>query len=444
MEPKSTIAFLLAPNSRVFPGSSSDDPDLMEGSGSSSESSPGQSKRKRSQVSHDVISTDGDDDPDGILSLGDNIPNQKNKEPVVYSENWLNQTKDVLSAGLIGSSTYNAKEDGTLLDIPGSSDPDLTNFNHSDGYEDDEFDFVEDDNVEFADDSYLMDNNDLNHSLAAKLDDLDLPPGVEASVAWLQKHNVRSTRSKKEKVDNEIELKFKSFKQFDTVQDQSDHYFANAKSEVGSSSVKKPPKDWVKKIQAEWKVLEKDLPENIFVRVYEDRMDILRAVIVGPAGTPYHDGLFFFDISFPLNYPHSPPLVHYHSGGLRINPNLYACGKVCLSLLNTWPGKGCEKWNSSSSTILQVLVSIQALVLNAKPYFNEPGYEQYANTPQGERLSDEYNEETFLHSCRTMLYTMRRPPHHFEVFVSGHFREKGTCYTHCVQGLHAWRQGWES
>lgn len=106
----------------------------------------------------------------------------------------------------------------------------------------------------------------------------------------------------------------------------------------------------------------------------------------------------------------SMQLAHYHSGGLRINPNLYACGKVCLSLLNTWPGSGCEKWNPSSSTMLQVLVSIQALVLNAAPYFNEPGYEQYANSSHGDRLSSSYNEETFLHSCKTMLYTMRRPP----------------------------------
>jgi ubiquitin-conjugating enzyme E2 O len=44
------------------------------------------------------------------------------------------------------------------------------------------------------------------------------------------------------------------------------------------------------------------------VRAYEDRMDLLRAVIMGPAGTPYHDGLFFFDIYFPSQYPSVPPV----------------------------------------------------------------------------------------------------------------------------------------
>ena len=37
-------------------------------------------------------------------------------------------------------------------------------------------------------------------------------------------------------------------------------------------------------------------------------MDLLRAAIVGAPGTPYHDGLFFFDIYLPPEYPHEPPV----------------------------------------------------------------------------------------------------------------------------------------
>ena len=36
---------------------------------------------------------------------------------------------------------------------------------------------------------------------------------------------------------------------------------------------------------------------------------------------------------------------------VRFNPNLYNCGKVCLSLLGTWSGPG---WVPGESTILQV------------------------------------------------------------------------------------------
>ena len=50
------------------------------------------------------------------------------------------------------------------------------------------------------------------------------------------------------------------------------------------------------------------LSDTIYVRVYETRMDLLRALIVGPAGTPYHDGLFVFDVLFPPTYPDIPPV----------------------------------------------------------------------------------------------------------------------------------------
>ena len=75
----------------------------------------------------------------------------------------------------------------------------------------------------------------------------------------------------------------------------------------------------------------------------------------------------------PLNYPNAPPLVHLRTTGMgriRFNPNLYANGKVCLSLLGTWDGNPEEKW-TSKSTLLQVLVSIQSMILNEAPYYNE-------------------------------------------------------------------------
>ncbi|KAL3638409.1 ubiquitin-conjugating enzyme [Castilleja foliolosa] len=226
------------------------------------------------------------------------------------------------------------------------------------------------------------------------------------------------SRSVSSNIDPVILRKFELFKKFDTVEDCSDnHFFA-----TGKSSSKQTSKNWAKRIQEEWKILEKDLPDTIFVRVCEMRMDLLRAVIVGAEGTPYHDGLFFFDICFPANYPNSPPKVHYHSGGLRINPNLYNCGKVCLSLLNTWGGQSkIEKWVPKVSTMLQVLVSIQGLILNAKPYFNEPGYEMTIGTESGEKSSLGYNENTFIYSLQTMVYSMNRPPKYFEPFVVGHF-----------------------
>ncbi|KAL2341894.1 hypothetical protein Fmac_009834 [Flemingia macrophylla] len=210
-------------------------------------------------------------------------------------------------------------------------------------------------------------------------------------------------------------------KLFDVIDNCSDHHFFDEGKGLSLSQVRK---DWVKKVQQEWSILEKNLPGTIFVRVFEERMDLMRAAIVGASGTPYHDGLFFFDIHFPPEYPNEPPMVHYNSGGLRLNPNLYESGKVCLSLLNTWNGTDTEVWNPGASTILQVLLSLQALVLNEKPYFNEAGYDQQIGRAQGEKNSMSYNENAFLVTCKSILYLLRKPPKHFEALVEEHFRQR--------------------
>lgn len=210
------------------------------------------------------------------------------------------------------------------------------------------------------------------------------------------------------------------FKQFDVVDDYSDHHFMNNSSKDLVSQVQR---GWLKKVHQEWNILKKDLPASIYVRIYE-RIDLLRACIVGAPGTPYHDALFFFDMFFPPDYPKEPPMVHYNSGGLRLNPNLYESGKVCLSLLKTWSGTATEVWNPESSTILQVLLSLQALVLNDKPYFNEAGYDKQMGKAEGEKNSITYNENAFLLSCKSMMYHLRKPPKHFEKLVEEHFTRR--------------------
>lgn len=48
--------------------------------------------------------------------------------------------------------------------------------------------------------------------------------------------------------------------------------------------------------------------------------------------------------------------------------------------------------NKDTSTLLQVLVSIQSLILVPQPYFNEPGFERTMHTPEGKKQSRLYNE----------------------------------------------------
>jgi len=106
-----------------------------------------------------------------------------------------------------------------------------------------------------------------------------------------------------------------------------------------------------------------------------DDTDMMKgyAMIVGPSETPYFGGFYFFEFTYPTDYPHSPPNVKYCTNGnhIRFNPNLYCCGKVCVSLLNTWRG---DQW-TSCQTISTVLLTLCTL-LCSDPLLNEPGVDK--------------------------------------------------------------------
>ncbi|KAM0826692.1 hypothetical protein ACQ4PT_068703 [Festuca glaucescens] len=164
-----------------------------------------------------------------------------------------------------------------------------------------------------------------------------------------------------------------SFPRFDVLEiTPEDHHYIDDADQGGSRG-----KNWAKAVQNEWQILENNLP------------------------------------------------VYYHSYGLRLNPNLYESGTVCLSLLNTFDGEGTELWSSVTSSLLQVVVSIQGLVLNGQPYYNEAGYETLVGKPEGRRNALPYSENAYLLSLRTMLHVLRRPPQGFEEFVKAHFRRQG-------------------
>lgn len=437
---------------------------MIEVTASDFPTSSNSKKRRRTKVvPHDVIEID-EDDSAGFVNISEKgSAGNKRKGNLTSNKDWGYQIKDALNQNLMMPAS--ATEPGLTSDIQGNyvKSP-WIGFNFLDSFNEESV------NYGFGDYPYTHYNSSslFNGTVGFQAPSaaLNLSAGLGASTPWVQQPSViygnavpssslstpnlsssgwykdkddfwlqqhtqtqkkpastsRSTLPQpsctmdKEEDKYGVLEKYRSFKRFDTVSDYLDHHYQK-------SHAKQPQRNWAKVIQQEWKILEKDLPDTISVRVYEERMDLLRAVIVGAAGTPYHDGLFFFDFHFPYNYPNAPPQVFYHSGGLRLNPNLYNCGKVCLSLLNTWQGRKEEKWTPRKSTVLQVLLSIQALVLNAKPYFNEPGYASSAGSIAGEKQAHAYNESTFILSCRTMLFTLRKPPRHFEEFVAGHYRE---------------------
>ena len=162
---------------------------------------------------------------------------------------------------------------------------------------------------------------------------------------------------------------------------------------------------------------------------YEHNMDDYmegHAMVVGPRDTPYEDSLYYFRFAFPTNYPFAPPtvtLMNRTRDMVRLNPNLYVDGKVCLSILNTWQG---EPW-SACQTIRSVLLTL-VTVLNEKPLMNEPGI------PETHREHDDYNyvvEHASLHDC--LLLPIERMLHGTPLAHEALFAEAMGAHFHSAQ-----------
>jgi len=186
------------------------------------------------------------------------------------------------------------------------------------------------------------------------------------------------------------------------------------------------------RITSEFSSLRKNLPINwdtsIVVRASSDNLNIFSFVITGPKDTPYHNGIYEFHAYFPDNYPNYEPKVLLDTTGnssVRFNPNLYNCGKVCLSLLGTWSGQDGESWNKDTSTFLQVLISIQSLILVEKPYFNEPGWEREMHTELGKQMSFSYNDNLRYRNLQwAIVDKIKNPARGFEDMILQHFKFK--------------------
>jgi len=171
-----------------------------------------------------------------------------------------------------------------------------------------------------------------------------------------------------------------------------------------------PTPGCIKRIRSDLEAIVRHPNPYIHVAPHEDDITHIEALIIGPEDTPYAGGFFHFDMRFPHDYPWNPPKVLLRttdSGRTRFNPNLYADGKVCLSILGTWQGPG---WKAVQ-TIETVLVSVQSL-MNAKPYHNEPGFEQER------RPSDvkNYNECIQHETLRVAVVGMMEKPTCGDVF----------------------------
>ncbi|KAL1969607.1 hypothetical protein VTN77DRAFT_8160 [Rasamsonia byssochlamydoides] len=198
----------------------------------------------------------------------------------------------------------------------------------------------------------------------------------------------------------------------------ADHHFVNSPP-TGTATQR------LRRIRKEYQILESSLPQGIFARTWESRMDLLRVVIIGPQGTPYEYAPFVIDLHFNSNFPNNPPDTFFHSwtnGMGRINPNMYEDGKICLSILGTWPPKNPdENWSPAKSTVLQILVSIMGLVLVKDPFYNEAGFEAFASEGDSRVESTQYTEKAFVMTRTFIKRALEKPVLDFEDILAWHY-----------------------
>ena len=230
-------------------------------------------------------------------------------------------------------------------------------------------------------------------------------------------------------VSDDIKIKYENMikeNQFGTYNFNSNHLYYKCKDNKITNKMN------LLRLVSEISSLKKNLPINwdtsCIIRIDKKQTNMIKFVITGPKDTPYHNGVYEFHAYFPPNYPNDPPqvLLNTTNGGkVRFNPNLYASGKVCLSLLGTWSGQEGEKWNGDISTFLQVIISIQSLIMVEDPFFNEPGYEKNMHTATGKKRAFEYKDNIRCENLRVAIINqIKNPPEGFEEFTINHFKAK--------------------
>lgn len=85
----------------------------------------------------------------------------------------------------------------------------------------------------------------------------------------------------------------------------------------------------------------------------------------GPEGTPFEGGIFPATLTFPKDYPLSPPTMKFTCD--FFHPNVYPNGTVCISILHP-PGDDPNMYESSSErwspvqSVEKILLSVVSML----------------------------------------------------------------------------------
>jgi len=132
----------------------------------------------------------------------------------------------------------------------------------------------------------------------------------------------------------------------------------------------------LRRLMAEYKQLTLNPPEGIVAGpINEENFFEWEALIVGPDGTCFEGGVFPAKLTFPTDYPLSPPKMQFMCE--MFHPNIYADGRVCISILHA-PGDDPLGYESSAERWSPVQ-SVEKILLSVISMLAEPNDESGAN-----------------------------------------------------------------
>lgn len=131
-----------------------------------------------------------------------------------------------------------------------------------------------------------------------------------------------------------------------------------------------------KRLFKEYKGLSSDPPEGITAGpVSEDDMFVWEALIQGPEGTPFENGIFPAELKFPKDYPLAPPKMKFLVDVWH--PNVYPNGEVCISILHP-PGDDPHQYEQASER-WSPIQSVEKILISVMSMLAEPNDESPAN-----------------------------------------------------------------
>ncbi|XP_026472487.1 ubiquitin-conjugating enzyme E2-17 kDa-like [Ctenocephalides felis] len=144
-----------------------------------------------------------------------------------------------------------------------------------------------------------------------------------------------------------------------------------------------------RRLLRDFKRLQEDPPIGVSGAPSDNNILIWNAVILGPLGTPFENGIFRLKLLFSETYPNEPPLVRFRNR--MFHPNIYANGIVCLDILHS-------KW-SGTYDISTILTSIRYLLCEPNP--ESPANSVAASTYKENR--EEYDKQVKMCVEQTLI-----------------------------------------